>query len=117
MNAIVDGILNSMSSSKQSEVKAWEEVITPCEHTLCLEQGEPQKLDSQDLAHCSECELNENLWLCLACGKLGCGRKQYDGTGGNGHALEHFEKTGHGVNVKLGTITPEGTAGKLTVEL
>ncbi len=27
-----------MSSAQQSEVKAWEEEITACEHTLCLEQ-------------------------------------------------------------------------------
>ncbi|CEP16653.1 hypothetical protein [Parasitella parasitica] len=110
LNAIVDAVMNSLSSAKQSEVKAWEEVITPCEHTLCLTQEEPKQLQGQDLAHCADCELNQNLWLCLACGNLGCGRKQYDGSGGNNHAIEHFEKTGHGVNVKLGTITAEGTA-------
>ncbi|KAI7903879.1 uncharacterized protein BX663DRAFT_505550 [Cokeromyces recurvatus] len=110
LNDQVEAILNSMSSAKQSEVKAWEEVITPCEHTLCLQQEPPKKLEGQALAHCANCDLNQNLWLCLICGNLGCGRKQYDGSGGNNHAIEHFEKTGHGVNVKLGTITPEGTA-------
>ncbi|KAI8379979.1 hypothetical protein EDC96DRAFT_492531 [Choanephora cucurbitarum] len=110
LNAAVEAVMNAMSSAKQSEVKAWEEVITPCEHTLCLTQEAPKKLESQDLAHCADCELNQNLWLCLVCGNLGCGRKQYDGSGGNNHAIEHFEKTGHGVNVKLGTITAEGTA-------
>jgi ubiquitin carboxyl-terminal hydrolase 5/13 len=30
--------MNSLSSAQQSEVKAWEEEITPCEHTLTLEQ-------------------------------------------------------------------------------
>lgn len=65
------------------------------------------------LAHCSSCDLKENLWLCLACGSLGCGRQQYGGVGvsGNGHGLAHFKSTGHGVSVKLGTITPEGNAG------
>lgn len=101
-----------MSSAKQSEVKAWEEEITACEHTLCLVQEPPRKLEQQALAHCSKCDLKENLWLCLTCGNLGCGRRQYDGSGGNNHALEHFEQTGHGVSCKLGTITPEGTAGK-----
>ena len=33
-----------------------------------------------------------------------------DGSGGNNHGVEHFEKTGHCVNVKIGTITPEGKA-------
>ncbi len=63
-------------------------------------------------AHCADCELGENLWLCLVCGNLGCGRQQYGGTGGNGHGLAHFDATGHGVACKLGTITPEGTAGE-----
>ena len=50
------------------------------------------------------------MWLCLECGHLGCGRKHYDGSGGNNHAVEHFQATGHAVNVKLGTITADGKA-------
>lgn len=69
----------------------------------------------QGLAHCSKCDLKENLWLCLACGSLGCGRQQFGGTGGNGHGLQHYEETRHPVSVKLGTITPEGTAGQLDI--
>src|SRR6267154_961088 len=38
---LVDGIMQSLSSARQSEVKAWEEEIPPCEHTLTLEQFEP----------------------------------------------------------------------------
>lgn len=30
--------MSSLSSARQSEVKAWEEEITPCEHTLMLQQ-------------------------------------------------------------------------------
>ena len=56
------------------------------------------------------CDLKENLWLCLQCGNLGCGRAQYGGTGGNSHGLKHTEDTSHAVAVKLGSITPEGTA-------
>lgn len=63
------------------------------------------------LAHCAKCALNENLWLCLTCGSLGCGRQQFGGFGGNGHGLSHYEETRHPVSVKLGTITPEGEAG------
>lgn len=62
-------------------------------------------------ATCHACELSFNLWLCLECGSLGCGRAQFGGTGGNGHALQHYKDTGHSVNVKLGTITAEGSAG------
>ena len=63
------------------------------------------------LAHCSSCDLKENLWLCLTCGSLGCGRQQFGGVAGNGHGLAHFEASGHAISVKLGTITPEGDAG------
>ena len=64
----------------------------------------------QDLGHCSMCDLKENLWLCLQCGNLGCGRSQFGGVGGNSHGLKHTELTSHAIAVKLGSITPEGTA-------
>lgn len=56
------------------------------------------------------CDLKENLWLCLECGSTGCGRSQFGGSKGNSHALAHAESTSHGVAVKLGSITAEGTA-------
>ncbi|KAJ8597139.1 cysteine proteinase [Rhizopogon salebrosus TDB-379] len=107
---LTDGVMLSLSSARQSEVKAWEEEITACEHTLCLEQLQSGIIAEEGLAHCAFCELTSNLWLCLTCGALGCGRAQFGGTGGNGHALAHFEATQHPVCVKLGTITPEGGA-------
>lgn len=63
-----------------------------------------------DLGQCSMCELKENLWLCLGCGNLGCGRSQFGGIGGNSHALAHSDMTSHGVAVKLGSITADGSA-------
>jgi len=30
--------MTTLSSARQSEVKAWEEEIVPCEHTLTLQQ-------------------------------------------------------------------------------
>ncbi|RPA79660.1 ubiquitinyl hydrolase [Ascobolus immersus RN42] len=107
---VVDGVMSAMTSARQNEVKAWEQEITPCEHTLCLQQEAAKQLESQALAHCSQCDLKENLWLCLQCGSLGCGRAQFGGVGGNGHALAHYEAVHHPVAVKLGSITPEGTA-------
>jgi len=65
-------------------------------------------LIAADLAHCANCDLKENLWLCLQCGNLGCGRAQFGGVGGNSHGLAHADATGHPVAVKLGSITPEG---------
>ncbi|EKM60173.1 uncharacterized protein PHACADRAFT_246014 [Phanerochaete carnosa HHB-10118-sp] len=107
---IIDGVMHSLSSARQSEVKAWEEEITACEHTLMLEQHATGPILASGLAHCLKCDLKENLWLCLTCGSLGCGRQQYGGLGGNGHGLQHYEETKHPISVKLGTITPEGNA-------
>ncbi|KAF8632371.1 hypothetical protein AX15_001905 [Amanita polypyramis BW_CC] len=110
VKSLIDACLSSLSSARQSEVKAWEEEIIPCEHTLALEQNTPKTIAESGLAHCASCDLTANLWLCLTCGNLCCGRKQIGGLEGYGHALGHFEATGHPVSVKLGTITPEGDA-------
>ena len=106
---VVEGIMKANTFSRKEEVKAWEQELTSCEHILLLQQGEPRKM-SQNLGHCSGCDLKENLWLCLECGNLGCGRAQFGGVGGNSHALAHTKESNHGVAVKLGSITPEGTA-------
>lgn len=108
--AVVEGIMKANTFSRQEEVKAWEQVFTPCEHILMLQQEPPRQIQSQELGHCSLCELQENLWLCLECGNLGCGRAQFGGVQGHSHGLEHTKTTGHKVAVKLGSITPEGTA-------
>lgn len=52
----------------------------------------------------------ENLWLNLSTGHIGGGRKQWDGSGGSGAALQHYLDTGkqYPLCVKLGTITPSG---------
>jgi ubiquitin carboxyl-terminal hydrolase 5/13 len=107
---LVDAVLKANTFARQEEVKAWEQELTACEHTLCLEQEAARQIESQTLGHCSECELNENLWLCLTCGNLGCGRQQYGGVGGNSHGVGHTKTTGHPVAVKLGSLTADGTA-------
>ncbi|KAJ3284164.1 hypothetical protein HDU79_008435 [Rhizoclosmatium sp. JEL0117] len=110
LSALVSAVLNATSSQKKSDIQAWEEVVSACEHTKNLIQGPPKPLERQSLAHCNSCELKENLWLCLTCGNLGCGRQQFGGVGGNGHGMAHFDASLHPVSVKLGTITPEGGA-------
>jgi len=59
------------------------------------------------------CEMSgdtENLWLNLSTGYIGGGRRNWDGSGGSGAALQHFLETGsqYPLCVKLGTITPHG---------
>ncbi|PWN21423.1 ubiquitinyl hydrolase [Microstroma glucosiphilum] len=111
LESVISAMMKSLSSSQQSEVKAWEEEIVPCNHTRELKQlGEPFSLEADGLAKCGKCDLSSNLWLCLTCGNLGCGRAQFGGVGGNSHGLTHFEESGHPVSVKQGTITAEGTA-------
>ena len=56
---------------------------------------------------CEKCDLRENLWLNLTDGSILCGRRNYDGSGGNNHAVEHYQTTGYPLAVKLGTITPD----------
>ncbi|KAK4053694.1 ubiquitin C-terminal hydrolase Ubp14 [Microbotryomycetes sp. JL201] len=112
LDVLVAAVLASMSSAQKSEVKAWEEEIVSCQHTTDLAQPAKKTLEPSGLAACAVegCGLTSNLWLCLACGALGCGRQQFGGGGGNGHALAHTQSTGHAVAVKLGTIEPDGSA-------
>lgn len=107
---VIDGVMKANTFSRKEEVKAWEQELTTCEHILMLQQGDPRQIEQSTLSQCYACDLKENLWLCLQCGNLGCGRKQMGGVDGNSHALAHGTESGHGVAVKLGSITPEGTA-------
>jgi ubiquitin carboxyl-terminal hydrolase 5/13 len=38
IKALIDGVMHSLSSARQETVKAWEEELQPCEHTLTLHQ-------------------------------------------------------------------------------
>lgn len=106
LEAQVQSLINTDSPFKKQSLAVWEIEIQPCEHTLTLQQS----VVNTNLLHCSNCQLSTNLWLCLTCGNTGCGRKNWDGTGGNGHGIGHFEQTGHPLVVKLGTVTAEGDA-------
>ncbi|XP_039003137.1 ubiquitin carboxyl-terminal hydrolase 14-like [Hibiscus syriacus] len=54
---------------------------------------------------CAKCDKRDNLWLNRTDGMILCGRRNWDGTGGNNHAVEHYKETGYPIAVKLGTIT------------
>jgi len=49
----------------------------------------------EDPAQCAVCHSEENLWACLICGTVGCGR--YDGA----HAFEHWKQTAHAFSMDL----------------
>ncbi|KAJ2726775.1 ubiquitin C-terminal hydrolase Ubp14 [Coemansia sp. Benny D115] len=106
----VQAVIHAVEASKGHEIKAWSEEVTACAHFEALEQSPKEGFSLDALHQCALCDKRDNLWMCLVCGNVGCGRRQYDGSGGNNHAIDHFEQTGHRVSIKLGTITPEGTA-------
>lgn len=110
MASLIDSILLAQSAQFTSSVEGWEAELKPCEHTKNLNQEGAKPIAQKSMAHCGECDLRANLWLCMHCGHLGCGRKYFDGSGGNNHAVDHSDATKHAVACKLGTITPEGSA-------
>ncbi|KWU42378.1 zf-UBP-domain-containing protein, partial [Rhodotorula sp. JG-1b] len=46
---------------------------------------------------CSTCQSPSNLWICVICGNVGCGRYQ------GGHAHSHFTETGHSFSLEIET--------------
>eukprot|EP01100_Stratorugosa_tubuloviscum_P005220 TRINITY_DN2361_c0_g2_i1.p1 TRINITY_DN2361_c0_g2~~TRINITY_DN2361_c0_g2_i1.p1 ORF type:complete len:865 (-),score=470.14 TRINITY_DN2361_c0_g2_i1:50-2644(-) len=104
-------IIQATSHIKIQEVQSWQDG-GPSQSLIA---SELKQLDNQIKIprygwRCCQCDKTENLWLNLTDGSINCGRRNWDGTGGNGHAQLHYEKTGYPIAVKLGTITPQGTA-------
>ncbi|KAL2870856.1 putative RING and UBP finger domain protein [Aspergillus lucknowensis] len=58
-------------------------------------QGLP--FDDSAPAECSVCHSDINLWVCLICGNVGCGR--YD----SAHAFAHYSETSHAFAMDLAT--------------
>ena len=105
IKSLAEDIIKATSSARNEEIQAWEHEVFPCEHALNLQQSFYRK---GDLSRCELCGLKENLWICLHCGNIGCGRQQFGSTlPGNSHALEHFSNTGHPVAVKLGSLSSD----------
>ncbi|KAL4444019.1 hypothetical protein ABPG75_011756 [Micractinium tetrahymenae] len=48
-------------------------------------------------SHCAVCSTSADLWICLICGHVGCGR--YRGS----HAASHWQSSGHGYALELET--------------
>lgn len=96
-------ILGSKSQDLVDKTTSWELTVNTCPHTLEFEvaDSEPKAVSE----NCNDCQLAQNLWLCLHCGNVGCGREQV-GIEGHSHALKHFESNpSHSLSVKLGSLT------------
>ncbi|CDF33158.1 unnamed protein product [Chondrus crispus] len=110
----IDGVLNHQGFEQVAQLAAaWEEEDRKesryAKDLVQLELGKKISPDPK-LWKCEESGMTENLWLNLSTGYIGSARKNFDGSGGTGAALKHFEETGgkYPLVVKLGTITPSG---------
>uniref|UniRef100_A0A8D3CRZ6 Ubiquitin carboxyl-terminal hydrolase n=1 Tax=Scophthalmus maximus TaxID=52904 RepID=A0A8D3CRZ6_SCOMX len=103
------GIMAADSVSHTLQVQQWDgEVRQESRHAADLKQLDNGVKIPPSGWRCDVCDLQENIWMNLTDGKVLCGRRYFDGTGGNNHALLHFQQTGYPLAVKLGTITPGG---------
>uniref|UniRef100_H2ZM55 Ubiquitin carboxyl-terminal hydrolase n=1 Tax=Ciona savignyi TaxID=51511 RepID=H2ZM55_CIOSA len=107
--ASVSGILSSTSASKKEDELSWDgEIRSVSKHAVGLKQLDNGVKIPPSGWKCSKCDLTKNLWLNLTDGEISCGRRYFDGTGGNNHGIEHFKTTQYPLAVKLGTITHSG---------
>ncbi|KAJ0066364.1 hypothetical protein NL108_011163, partial [Boleophthalmus pectinirostris] len=103
------GIMAADSVSHALQVQQWDgEVRQESKHAADLKQLDNGVKIPPSGWRCEVCDLQENIWMNLTDGKVLCGRRYFDGSGGNNHALLHFKETGYPLAVKLGTITPDG---------
>lgn len=92
MTNAIQGILNSESVisklEKESLAGTWDgearQVSKYAEGLFQLNNGVKVPPSAWK---CEKCDLTSNLWLNLTDGSILCGRKFFDGTGGNDHAV------------------------------
>jgi ubiquitin carboxyl-terminal hydrolase 5/13 len=104
----VDGVLSAVGAERKEQVAAWvddkKQVSAYAMHLHQIDNGVTIRPSGWK---CAKCDKVDNLWLNLTDGMILCGRKNWDGTGGNDHALEHYNETNYPLAVKLGTITAD----------
>lgn len=106
----IQSIISAESSElKDTSVSVWDgEQRQVSKYADNLVQLNPAPKIPPSNWKCEKCDLKENLWLNLTDGSILCGRRFYDGSGGNNHAVEHYSECKHPLAVKLGTITATG---------
>jgi ubiquitin carboxyl-terminal hydrolase 5/13 len=109
IKAILEAESALVKREKEALTGTWDgEVRQVSLHSLELMQLENGRKCPPTGWKCEKCDLTNNLWLNLTDGSILCGRKFFDGTGGNDHAVAHYKETGYPLAVKLGTITSDG---------
>jgi ubiquitin carboxyl-terminal hydrolase 5/13 len=71
------------------------EQLFPSKYADSLVQHDNGKKIQSRGWQCEKCDLTNNLWLNLTDGSIMCGRKFFDGTGGNNHAVDYFKEKGY----------------------
>nr|XP_023867673.1 BRCA1-associated protein-like isoform X2 [Salvelinus alpinus] len=90
MDESVNGVLTTLCNHSFHSLclQRWEDASCPvCRYCQTPEPVEENK--------CFECGVQENLWICLICGHIGCGRYI------SRHAYKHFEETQHTYAMQL----------------
>lgn len=103
----VDAILLAVDAEQKEQVAAWVNEKQVSAYAMNLPQIGNGVVVPPSGWKCAKCDKTENLWLNLTDGMILCGRKNWDGTGGNNHAVEHYNETKYPLAVKLGTITAD----------
>lgn len=65
--------------------------------SLAVPFSNPNPSSSPQLSRCADCGSTSNLWICLICGNIGCGRY------GQAHAQAHYQNTTHLYALELET--------------
>ncbi|KAL7792652.1 hypothetical protein V8C37DRAFT_123293 [Trichoderma ceciliae] len=96
-------------------LQSWKGAGCPvCRFTNPSEESDPSNPYSQPFGGsasnlCSVCDCVDDLWICLICGYVGCGR--YKG----GHAKDHWKDTAHSFALELETQHVWDYAGDMWV--
>ncbi|PIN06321.1 Ubiquitinyl hydrolase 1 [Handroanthus impetiginosus] len=98
----------NQGAEKKEQVAAWTaDTKVVSKHAMELKQLDNGVIIPPSGWKCQKCDKTDNLWLNLTDGSILCGRRNWDGTGGNNHAVNHYNATGYPLAVKLGTITAD----------
>ncbi|XP_077254029.1 ubiquitin-specific protease 14 [Tasmannia lanceolata] len=104
----VDAILMAEGAERKEQVASWAaDKKKVSMHAMDLQQIDNGVIVPPSGWKCCKCDKVDNLWLNLTDGMIFCGRRNWDGSGGNNHAIEHYKETNYPLAVKLGTITAD----------
>ncbi|XP_020109181.1 ubiquitin carboxyl-terminal hydrolase 14 isoform X2 [Ananas comosus] len=104
----VDAILLAEGAERREQLASWtagKKKVSA--YAMTLQQIDNGVIVPPSGWKCSKCNKTDNLWLNLTDGMILCGRRNWDGSGGNDHAIEHYKETNYPLAVKLGTITAD----------